>query len=329
MGLSRVRNNNAENKSSEKTDHHKDDIEVGLCRDLDTNIYLSHFAFYLPLHLLHAVLYVPRFPIDYSDQKPLGKTGEKIVAIGVGTWAIRDYRAAEEALVYAVELGLNVIDTAEMYAQGLAEELVGRVAKKVGRDRVFIITKLLPYRFTDPETAVKAAEQSAKRLGVSYVDLILIHWPSDVVPIHTQIWALEAIAERGLTRYIGVSNFKKSELKEAIESVKKYEIVLNQVKYSVLDKKVERDLLPFCIENGVTLQAYTPIERGAVNTVPQLIQLAAKYGKTPVQIALNYLISRPRVVAIPKSERKERIKEFSEAMGWRLSPEDIDFLEKL
>ncbi len=275
------------------------------------------------------VQHVPRFPIDYDDEKPLGKTGEKIPAIGVGTWAIRDYRAAEEALTYAIELGLRVIDTAEMYAQGLAEELVGRVAKRVGRDRVFIITKLQPFRFTDPETAIRAAEASLRRLGLSYVDLILIHWPSDVIPIHIQVRSLEAIAERGLARYIGVSNFRKSELREAIESTHKHEIVLNQVKYSVLDKKVEKDLLPFCIQNGITLQAYTPIERGAVNSVPQVLQLAAKYGKTPVQIALNYLIAHPRVVAIPKSERKERIKEFSEAMGWRLAPEDIELLEKI
>ena len=272
---------------------------------------------------------MPRFPIDTSDEKPLGRSGEKIPAIGIGTWGIRNYAAAEEALVHAIELGLNVIDTAEMYGNGLAEELVGRVIKRVGRDRVFVITKLLPYRFADPSTAVSAAEQSLRRLGTSYADLILIHWPEETLPIHLQVRALEAIAERGLTRYIGVSNFNRSQLLEALESVSKHEIVLNQVKYSVLDKKVEKNLLKTCIDNGVTLQAYTPLERGAVANHPKLVEIGARYGKTPVQVALNYLIAHPMVVAIPKTERRERVEEFRGALGWRLSERDIEELERL
>jgi len=268
------------------------------------------------------------FPIDSSDRKPLGKTGEYISAIGIGTWAIRDYRRAEEALVYAIELGLNVIDTAEMYGSGKAEELVGRVIRRVGRDRVFVITKLYPYRFIIERKALKAAQASLRRLGVSYVDLLLIHWPEIAVPIGRQVRILEQLAIKGLTRYIGVSNFSLRQLKKAIESVKKYEIVLNQVKYSVLDRQIERDLLPFAIKEGITIQAYTPIERGAVTNVELLNSIGRKYGKTAVQVALNFLISRPRVVAIPKTERKERIDEFKGVLGWRLSKEDIESIEK-
>ncbi len=270
-----------------------------------------------------------RFPIDFNDVKPLGKTREYISAIGIGTWSIRNYDLAEEALIHAIEIGLNVIDTAEMYHDGLAERLVGRVVRKVGRDRVFIITKLLPHRFRSPEKAIKAAEESIRRLGVEYVDLILIHWPDPLTPIERQVKALEAIAMRGLTRYIGVSNFDRQELEIAIHSTSKYEIVLDQVKYSVLDKNVEYELLPYAIRVGITVQAYTPIERGRVNYMQKIIEIAYKYGKTPVQIALNYLISRPRVIAIPKSERRERIEEFRGALGWRLNPEDIEELEKI
>ncbi len=270
-----------------------------------------------------------KFPIDYRDRKPLGRSGEYISAIGVGTWAIKNYSRAEEALVKAIELGLNVIDTAEMYDSGHAEELVGRVIRRVGKDNVFVITKLLPDRFIDSSRAVKAARASLRRLGIDCVDLILIHWPCEYVSISRQVKVLESLADMGLCRYIGVSNFDAHELREGFEATSKYDIVLNQVKYSVLDKGIEDDLLPLAIELGVTIQAYTPIERGAVVHVPKIIEVARKYGKTPVQVSLNYLISRPQVVAIPKSERKERIEEFRGALGWRLDPKDIEELEKL
>jgi len=267
--------------------------------------------------------------VDYEDYKELGRTGEKISAIGIGTWDIVNYARAEEALVHAVELGLNVIDTAEMYDAGKAEELVGRVARRVGRTRVFVITKLLPDRFTSPDEAVAAARASLRRLGVSSADLILIHWPSPIVPISKQVKSLEALAEAGLTRYVGVSNFSEEELAEALSSTKKHEIVLNQVKYSVLDKGPERGLLQLCAKEGVTLQAYTPLERGAVAKHPKLIEVGKKYGKTPVQVALNYLIAHKRVVAIPKTERKQRVEEFKGAMGWRLEQEDLLALKAL
>ncbi len=149
------------------------------------------------------------------------------------------------------------------------------------------------------------------------------------MPISRQVRALEAVADQGLTRYIGVSNFTREELEEAINSTSKYDIVVNQVKYSMLDKEVEADLLKYCIESRVTIQACTPIEKGRVNDVKVIRELARKYGRTPVQVALNYLISRPYVAAIPKSERKERIEEFKGALGWRLDPQDINVLEKL
>lgn len=271
---------------------------------------------------------MPRFPVDYSDVKPLGRTGESISAIGLGTWGIRSEENARNALIFAIEQGLNVVDTAEMYGQGRAEELVGRVARDVGRDRVFIVTKLYPHRFRDPETAIRAAESSLRRLGTSYVDLLLIHWPDDLAPIRTQVRSLEAIAERGLTRYIGLSNFNAQQLAEAVGSTSKHDIVVNQVKYSVVDKTVERDLLKLCLNYGVTLMAYSPLERGAVLRVKPVREIATKYGKTPVQIALNFLISRPRVVAIPKSESIDHVAEFRGSLGWRLRSEDIEALEK-
>lgn len=267
--------------------------------------------------------------IDFSDFKELGKTKEKVSAIGIGTWQIKDYKKAKEALIYALQLGLNMIDTAELYGFGRAEELVGEVIKEVGKSSAFITTKLLPHHFLTKESVLKAAKNSLKRLGLKTADVILLHWPLPAVPIERQIRNLEAIAEEGLSRYIGVSNFSAEKLKKAIQSTKNHEIVINQVKYSVLDKEPEVELLPLCEREGVTIQAYTPLEKGKVAELETVQLLAKKYGKTPVQIALNYLISHKSVVAIPKTERKERVEEFRGAMGWRLSPEDIELLKSI
>ena len=272
---------------------------------------------------------MPLFPVDHSDRKPIGRTGETVSAIGIGTWAIRVPERMIEALVYAFTHGIDNVDTAEMYGRGEAERIVGEAIRRVGRDNVFITTKLYPHRFRDPNNAVKAARASLQRLGVSQADLILIHWPDDVAPIEVQIRSLEAIASKGLTRYIGVSNFPAPLLEEALHAAKRHEIVVDQVHYSIMHRSdVEHSLLPLALERGVTIQAYTPIERGLVAEVDIVRKLAEKYGKTPVQVALNFLISRPRTIPIPKSERIERVKEFIGAMGWRLSEEDIELIER-
>ncbi len=261
--------------------------------------------------------------LDTLDRKPLGKTRETVPAIGIGTWAVRDFDKAEEALVKAVELGLNMIDTAEMYH---TEELVGKVIKKVGKENVFITTKLLPEHFSDVDNALNAARSSLSRLGISIVDLILIHWPRTFTPIEKQVRILEAIANAGYSRYIGVSNFNVSQLSKAIQSTKKHEIVVNQVKYSVLDRTIEDNLLLYAIEHSITIQAYTPLEKGKVSNNKILSEIGKKYNKTPTQVALNYLISNPMVTAIPKTEKIERVLEFKGSLGWRLMKEDIEFI---
>jgi diketogulonate reductase-like aldo/keto reductase len=269
------------------------------------------------------------FPIDYSDRKPVGNTGETTSAIGLGTWAIRDYSEAKRTFIRAIEEGIDLIDTAEIYDSGNAEVFVGEVAKEVGRDNLFIITKLPPSRFFSEEMALKAARASLRRLNMRYVDLILIHWPDYSVPIERLIRNLERLAEEGLTRYIGVSNFSKREVEEARWALKKYEIVADQVRYSVLYKEVEKDLLPYAIRSRITIQAYTPLERGRVKDVDLVRRIASKYEKSPVAVALNYLISKPMVVAIVKTERLDHLMEIREALGWRLSEEDIKTLAEL
>jgi diketogulonate reductase-like aldo/keto reductase len=272
---------------------------------------------------------VDEFVIDSSDRKELGRTGEYVAAIGIGTWDIRNKSNMIDALSHAVSLGLDLVDTAEMYGNGFAEEVVGEVVKIVGRDNIFITTKLLPEKFSDAHRGIKSAEASLKRLGIKYADLILIHWYTPSIPMDRMISVLEAIKDKGYTRYIGVSNFSVDELSLALSSLSKYDLVVNQVKYSVLDRSVERELLPFMVREGITVQAYTPLERGSIVYHPDIKRFAKRYGKTPAQIALNYLICHERVTTIPKTERINRIEEFKGALGWRLSVEDILKLKSL
>lgn len=272
---------------------------------------------------------IPRFNIDAGDCKPLGKSGECVSAIGIGTRNIHNYRAAEKALTTAIEIGLNVVETAGFYAEGLAEELIGRVVSKVGRERMFIITKLLPHNLSNEESAIKALQSSLKRLRTSYVDLLLVYGTHEFLPVEQQIRLLEMLVERGYTRFIGVANFKVRELKEAIESTKKHDIIVDQFTYNVFNRRVEKELLPFAIRNGVLIQACSPLDGGSLIRHPVLVRIASSYNRTPVQVALNFVISRPYVMAITKTEQKDHVMEIKNAMGWRLNSSDVELLESI
>ncbi|MEM2795418.1 MAG: aldo/keto reductase, partial [Thermofilaceae archaeon] len=222
---------------------------------------------------------------------------------------------------------IDNIDTAEMYDGGRAEEFVGMVVKAFGRDNAFITTKIWPDKLVDKSLVLKAAKASLSRLGIKYADLILIHWPNRSMSIRDQVRNFEVVYSEGLTRYIGVSNFNLRDLTEAVESTSKAEIVVNQVRYSVYYRElVEKELIDFCNKNKVTIQAYTPIEKGSVARDHLLRRIAEKYGKTAIQAALNYVIRHERVIAIVKSENIEHIRELMGSMGWRLAPEDVQVL---
>lgn len=271
------------------------------------------------------------------ERKSLGKTGESVAAIGLGTWNMGgrespDYRDDErliEAIRYAVELGMNHIDTAEMYAAGHAEELVGEAVKQFSRDEVFIATKVWPSNLRY-EDVIRSCRRSLERLQLKYVDLYMVHWPNPRIPLQETMKAMEKLVKDGLVRYIGVSNFDVELLEEAMNALKREEIVANQVEYSLEAREVERELIPFCERNGITVTAYTPLGKGripaeAASNKPRgkiLAEMAQRYGKTPVQIALNWVIWRPNVITIPKAARKEHLEENAGAAGWRLTEED-------
>ncbi len=272
--------------------------------------------------------------------KELGNTVVKIPVLGLGTWGIGGFSSkhfggdeeAVRALRLGLELGMRFIDTAEMYARGHSEEVVARAVESQ-RDRVFIATKVSAENLSY-EGVLKSCAASLERLKTSYIDLYQVHWPNPSIPISETMKAMEHLVAEGLVRHIGVSNFSVRQIREAEEALSKSSLASNQVEYSLLDRSIEEDLLPYAVKEKITIIAYSPIARGNIheggreNRWQILDSIAAKHGKTRAQVALNWLILREPVVAIPKAIRLEHVKENAEAVGWKLSDQDQDELNE-
>ena len=220
------------------------------------------------------------------------------------------------ALRRGVELGMNMIDTAEIYASGRSEEVVGEAVKGIS-SKVFIATKVAPGHLHYDDVIV-ACKASLKRLGVSHVDLYQIHWPDPKIPIKETMSAMERLVNDGLTRYIGVSNFSVSQMEGARAALPRTEVVSNQLEYSLQNRRVEADVLPYGIEEKGTLIAYSPLARGHISdSIPAA--LLRKYKMTPAQAMLNWVTRHERVVAIPKAVDVSHLEENASAVSVRLT----------
>jgi len=262
------------------------------------------------------------------ELKPLGNTGVRVPEIGIGVWR---YSGGVEPLRRGIALGSTLIDTAEIYG---TEDVVAQAVRGI-RDRVFIATKVSGnhLRYDD---VLRAAEASLRRLDTGYIDLYQIHFPNWSVPIHETMRAMETLVDRGLVRYIGVSNFSAQQLRAARAAMSKYPIVSNQVLYNLNRREIEWELLPYCLASQVTIIAYTPLDDGRLAArspfspsrgMQALELIAGQVQKTLAQVALNWCTSRPNVITIPKSNSEARVVENCQASGWRLSPAQIQFLD--
>ncbi len=269
----------------------------------------------------------------------------KIPALGLGTWGIGgkiepDYSEDEksiESIKKAVKLGYTLIDTAEMYGAGHTEELISEAIREFDRSKLFIVSKVFKtnLKFDD---LINSAKQSLKRLKIDYIDLYLIHAPNPEIPIDETMRAMDFLVEKKLVRFIGVSNFTLELLKEA-QSLTKNKIVVNQIEYSLLTRNVgqysnnrnmEAETIPYCQENGIIVMAERPIERGILlKSHPVMDNLSKKYNKTKAQIAINWLISKRNIVAIPKSTNIDHLKENMGSVGWKLTEEDVELLDSI
>ena len=262
------------------------------------------------------------------EYRELGWTGEMIPEVGLGTWR---YRGGPEPLRRGIELGANLIDTAEMYRN---EDAVGKAIQGI-RDSVFVATKVLGSNLRYDQV-LRAAEKSLKLLNDEVIDLYQIHWPSHSVPIAETMRAMEELVDRGMVRYIGVSNFSVAQIHEAQASMSKYQIVCNQVLYNLKRRGIERGLIPYCEKQGITVMAYTPLADGSLAVRPRvragrnweaLEGVAREAGKTPAQVALNWCLTRSPVVVIPKANSVARTEDNCGASGWRLTEAQVQRLE--
>ncbi|MDF2727809.1 MAG: aldo/keto reductase [Nitrososphaera sp.] len=270
-------------------------------------------------------------------RRKFGWTGLDVPVIGMGTWMIegrtRDAeRRAIEALRLGLDLGMNHIDTAEMYGNGRAEELIAEAVDDQ-REQVFLVSKVLPSNASYQGT-LKACERSLKRLKTDFIDLYLVHWPSSQHPIEETMRAMEKLVDEGMIRFIGVSNFDVEQLREAQRALKKYRIACDQVLYHLAYRGIEQDLLPYCAEKGIAIVGYSPFGHGSFPSSHSrggkvLAEIAKRHNRTMRQVALNFLTRDPNLFTIPKAGNPDHVRDNSGAVGdWKLSDEDISTIDR-
>jgi diketogulonate reductase-like aldo/keto reductase len=254
--------------------------------------------------------------------------GEEVPALGQGTWKMAEDRAprADElaALRLGIELGMTLIDTAEMYGEGKTEELVGEAIVGL-RDRVFLVSKVYPHNASRVGVA-QACERSLRRLKTDRLDLYLLHWPGSV-PIAETVEGFEALKRAGKIRHWGVSNFDADEMKELFEVPGGRACATNQILYNLSRRGPEYDLLPWMEERGLPTMAYSPIEQGRLRRSGALDEIGWKHGATLYQIALAWVMRRPDVIAIPKAARAEHVRENRTAAGIVLDEHDLSAID--
>ena len=253
--------------------------------------------------------------------------GGAVPSLGQGTWYMGESgrKRAEEvrALQLGLDLGMTLIDTAEMYADGGAEEVTG-AAIKGRRDGVFLVSKVLPSHGSRTAT-IAACEQSLKRLGTDRIDLYLLHWRGNYA-LEDTLTGFEALQKSGKIRHWGVSNFDVDDMDELLKVGGKA-VAANQVLYNLGRRGIEHDLLPWSARHHVPVMAYSPIEQGRLLGDKAVRQVAEAHGATPAQIALAFVLSRPNVIAIPKSSNIEHVRENAGAAEITLSEADLRTLD--
>lgn len=292
----------------------------------------------------------------------LGKSDLKASTIGFGAWQAsgKEWGVDVEddliikAIIKAYGLGVNLIDTAEAYGNGHSEEVVGRAIKEIGRDNLVIATKVHGghLRYDD---VLKAAEGSLRRLGISEIDLYQVHWPDpwNQIPLKHTMRAMEKLYKDGKIRAIGVSNFAVRDLEEAGRYLSDTQIVSNQVKYNMLERQIEEEVIPYCRKEEITIIAYSPLAQGALTgkynlnnkpsdairsgnrlfsddnlrEISRLLEVLGKIanmrGKTIAQVAMNWLLREGNVVPIPGAKNPKQAEENAGAAGWRLNNKEL------
>lgn len=295
----------------------------------------------------------------------IGNTNVKVSQIGLGTWQFgskgwgfgTDFHKADAISIVhkALELGINVIDTAEAYGFGKSERIIGEALKEYDREKIIISTKFLPMVIS-PSAVVRALNKSLKRLQTDYIDIYLIHWPAPWL-IGRVLNHMEKMVDEGLIRYIGISNFNLKRLQNAQKKMHNHRVQVNQVNFSIAKNKAENDLLPYTQREKITLMAYSPLGQGwltgkyTAGNPPkgirrrnrlfykrnfkrgeQLLSIIRKIAEdhqvTMAQIALNWVIKNPSVIAIPGAKNVAQLEGNVGSTEFELTNDEIDRIKK-
>jgi diketogulonate reductase-like aldo/keto reductase len=255
-------------------------------------------------------------------------SSDLIPVLGQGTWHLAENPARRDteiaALRHGLDLGMNLIDTAEMYADGEAEKLAGE-AIAGRRDQVFLVSKVLPHH-ASRQGAARACEASLRRLGTDRLDLYLLHWRGPV-PLAETVEAFMALQAGGLIGNWGVSNFDVGDMEELLSLPGGREVATDQVLYNLSRRAPEFELIPVCREVHVPVMAYSPIEQGRILGDPVLRDIAARHDASPVQVALAWLLRQDGVCAIPRASRPEHADENRAALDVDLDRDDLAALD--
>jgi len=256
-------------------------------------------------------------------------SGEEVPVLGLGTWHMgerpENRRHERDAIRSAIDNGMKVIDTAEMYGDGAAEELIGQ-ALSGRRSDAFIVSKVLPHHATRHGT-VAACEDSLRRLATDYLDMYLLHWPG-AVPLEETLEAFDALLRAGKIRYWGVSNFDTSDMEELSALPGGNAVATNQVLYNLTRRGIEFDLAPWCRQRKLPIMAYSPLEQGRLLGASELLRLAAEYSATPAQIALRWVLRDDATIALPKAGTPGHVEQLRSALDLPLTPQDMAALDR-
>lgn len=294
----------------------------------------------------------------------LGNSDIEVSKIGIGTWQAAaeewgedvDITEGEKAIIRAFEMGVNFIDTAEIYGDGDSEKVVGSALEKIDRDDVIVATKVAKHlRYEDVKRACK---ESLERLGIDQIDLYQVHWPVSQIPLKHTMEAMEELYHEGKIRAIGVSNFAARDLEEAREVLSDAEIISNQVRYNMVQRQIEEEVFPYCRENDITVIAYSPLAKGLLtgkygpdnkpsddvrkertlfkdrnleeisNLLYAMEEISEKRDKKVSQVALNWIIKKPDIVPIPGAKNLQQAEWNAGAAGWELTDEEENRLNE-
>ena len=257
-------------------------------------------------------------------------SGMAVPVLGQGTWGMgetpADRRREIDALQAGLDLGMSLIDTAEMYGDGAAEELVGE-ALAGRRDSSFLVTKVYPHNASRAGT-IAACERSLRRLATDRIDLYLLHWRGQV-PLAETVAAFEELVRAGKIRFWGVSNFDVADMEALYKAPGGTDCATNQVLYNLTRRGIEYDLLPWCAEHAMPVMAYSPLEQTRLLQGAELTGIAARLGATPAQVALAWVLRQQGVVAIPKAGSADHVRQNRKALDVQLQVDDVALLDRV